>query len=135
MDKADKMLYQENVAGANLVVLFVVINMVFTIMNLRFMPIDLNIGIFVMYNILLSLITFLASTKMKVYKKKWGYAGVVIAVIQLFRVLNIPEGYTPGFEASLKAMVIGSAIVLVVGSVITIRRSAIKSKYEASLEA
>jgi len=135
MNKADKMLYQENVAGSDLVVLFVVLNMIFTIMNLRDMPIDLNIGIFVMYNILLSLVTFLASTKMKIYKINWGYAGLVIAAIQILRIFRIPEGYSANFEMSLKALVIGSAIALAMGSVITIRRSAIKNKYEASLEA
>lgn len=135
MNKADKLLYQENKAGSNLVVLFVLLNVAFTIYNLRVMPVDLDVGIFVMYNILVSLVAFLASTMMLRYNKRWGYAGLVIAVIQFLRIFNIPEGYETGFDLTLKAMVVLSAVCLLAGSIITIRRATIKSKYEAQLKA
>lgn len=134
-NKAEKMLYQENKLGADLVIMFILLNMVFTIFNLRDMPIDTNIGIFTMYNILLSLAAFLASTKMRVYNSKWAYTFIAVAVIQCFRVLRIPTEYEAGFRSTLMAFVFASAVALVVGCVITIRRTAVKTAYENSLKA
>lgn len=135
MNKADKLLYQENVAGANLVVVFVLLNMVFTIFNLRNMPVMYDIGIFVMYNILVSLVGFLASTKMRIYKKKWAYVGFVIALVQFFRITRIPDVYEAGLTMVLTVMVVISAVSMIAGSVITMRRSTLKNDYEASLKA
>lgn len=135
MNKADKLLYQENKTGSNFVMGFVMLNMAFTVYNLRVMPIDLNVGMFVMYNIFISLVGFLASTKMKIYHKKWAYAGLVIALAQLFRILSIPDVYESGFYMILVTMVVLSAVFMVAGSLITIRRSTIKEKYESGLNA
>ena len=135
MNKADKLLYQENKAGSNLVVLFVILNMAYTIYNLRVMPVDMNVGIFVMYNIVVSLLAFLASTKMRTYNKSWGYAGLVIAVVQLFRIIRLPDVYETGFYMTLVAMIVLSAVFMIAGSLITIRRSTIKNEYEDGLNA
>lgn len=134
-NRAEKMLYQENKLGADLVVLFIILNMVFTIFNLRFMPIDMNIGIFTMYNIVLSLAAFLASTKMRVYNSRWAYAFILVAVVQCFRVIRIPDVYEASFTNLLMGLVFVSAAFLVAGSVVTIRRSAVKTAYEKSLPA
>ncbi len=135
MNKAEKYLFQENVAGANLVMLFVILNMIFTILNLRVMPVMYHIGISVMYNILVSLVGVLASTQVRAYSKAWAYIGFVIAVVQLLRIPTIPEVYEKGFTMALTVIIILSAVSIIAGSLITIRRATLKNNYESGLKA
>lgn len=134
MKNVEKMLYQENKLGSSLVVLFVVLNMAFTIFNLKNMPVEFSLGVFVMFNIVLSLTGFLASTKMKVYLIKWGYFGVVLSIVQVVRVMNIPEGYEANLNTALVALVLTSAASLLAGSIVTIIKSGKKTAYENSLK-
>ncbi len=134
MNKADKMLYQENKLGSGFVVLYIITNMAFTIFNLKNMPVDIDLGGFIMLNILLSLVGFLASTKMKVYLIKWGNAGIVLGLFQFIRLMTIPEGYTATLDMSLKALLVASGICMLIGSIVTIRRSKIKDTYELELK-
>lgn len=134
MKNIEKMLYQENKLGSSLVVLFIVLNMAYTIFNLKNMPVEFSLGVFVMFNIILSLVGFLASTKMKVYLVKWGYFGILLSIVQVFRVANIPEGYETLLNTSLVVLVLTSAVALFAGSLITIIKSGKKTAYENDLK-
>lgn len=132
MNNPEKMLYQVNKSGSNLVVIFILLNMLYTIVSLTYMPMTVFIGTFTIVNIIISLAAFLGSTKFKVYNIKWAYAGLVGAVAQAIRFIEIPSVFDSGLRSMLFITLEVSAICLLVGSIITIKKSRIKTSYEQS---
>jgi hypothetical protein len=130
MINPEKMQYQENKSGSSMVTIFILLNMFYTIMMLKSMPMTMAIGSFTMINILISLVAFLASTNFKIYKLKWAYGGVVGAIIQALRFGAIPDSFSSGLKILLLVSLEVSAILLLVGSIITIIKTKAKEKYE-----
>lgn len=130
MNNPEKMSYQVNKSGSDFVVFFIALNMVYTIFTLKFMPITLAIGTFTLFNIAISLVAFLGSTKYKIYQIKWAYGGIVLALIQAGRILFLPVEFEPGLRMFLIVVLELSAVLLVIGSLITIRKSKVKQAFE-----
>lgn len=130
MINPEKMLYQVNKSGSNLIVLFILINMFYTILALTYMPLTILVGSFTIVNIVISLAGFLGSTKCKVYNIKWAYAGVVGAILQAVRFVEIPASFDADLRMILIIALELSAVALLAGSIITIRKSIIKNNYE-----
>lgn len=130
MINPEKMLYQVNKSGSNLIVLFILINMFYTILALTYMPLTILVGSFTIVNIVISLAGFLGSTKCKVYNIKWAYAGVVGAILQAVRFVEIPASFDADLRMILIVALELSAVALLAGSIITIRKSIIKNNYE-----
>lgn len=134
MIQAEKLIYQENKLSANLIVLYISLNMLYTIMTLEKMPVNLFIGSFTLINIILSLVGFLVSTKCKAYDINWAYAGLGLAAFQFLRFFFIPDGFEPSYKLLLIVVLLSSAVALLVGSLITIKRAKIKNTYTQSLQ-
>lgn len=130
-NKGEKYLYIENKSGYNFVLLFIILNIVAFLTSLDKIVIDSGIMVYSLFNILLSLLTFLAATQQKVYSKKWAYLSVLIAVVQFVRVfLSVPVYRDTSVELFVNSLIIISAVSLVVGSVITIRKNKLRIKAE-----
>lgn len=130
MINPEKMLYQVNKSGSNLIIVFILLNMFYTIQTLTYMPLTILVGSFTIVNIIISLAGFLGSTKCKVYNIKWAYAGVVGAILQAVRFIEIPASFDSGLRMTLFIALELSAVALLAGSIITIQKSKIKNDYE-----
>jgi hypothetical protein len=82
MDKDEKKLYKQNDLGYNLILFFIFCTALYSIFTLKKMTIDYKVGIFVVIIIFVSLISFLAAVKLKIYSIKWGYTSIVIGISQ-----------------------------------------------------
>lgn len=130
-NKGEKFLYIENKSGYNFVLLFIVLNIVAFLTSLDRIVIDSGIMVYSMFNILLSLLTFLAATQQKIYSKKWAYISLVIAVVQVIRVfLSVPVYRDTSIELFINSLLIVSAVSLVVGSAITLWKNNLRQEAE-----
>lgn len=91
MKRASRMKYQVNKASYNLLLLFLIINLVYTITSLEILKANNFIGIDVFINIALSLLGFLAAAKVKIYDRNWSYVAVFFGVFQLVRMSWTPQ--------------------------------------------
>jgi len=132
MINAEKLLYQPNKSGSTYVVFFILLNMLFTILTLKSMDMTINLGIFTLFNILVSLVGFLASTKYSIYKMKWAYGGTLFSLWQAGRIFFIPEELDAALTFYLTIILLVSAGCLLIGSLITIRKTKIRNDFEAS---
>lgn len=130
MNNPEKMLYQVNKSGSNFVIIFILLNMFYTIVSLKFMPMTILIGSFTITNIAISLVGFLGSTKCKMYNINWAYFGVIGAIAQAIRFLEIPATFDGNLWTLLFITLEVSAISLLAGSIITINKSKIKTNFE-----
>ena len=130
-NKGEKFLYIENKSGYYFVLLFIVLNIVAFLTSLDRSVIDSGIMVYSMFNILLSLLTFLAATQQKIYSKKWAYISLVIAVVQVIRVfLSVPVYRDTSIELFINSLLIVSAVSLVVGSAITLWKNNLRQEAE-----
>ena len=123
MKKHEKRLYQENSISQQLMLLYILGNTVFTIFYVNNMNVDHQLGVFILQNIFLSLLSFLTGVRQKMYAIQWGYVGVVLAVFQFTRMFWIPEEITNSLRFFLIALLIGTGMLVLVGSLVCIRRS------------
>ena len=130
MNNPEKMLYQVNKSGSNLIILFILLNVFYTIVSLKYMPMTILIGSFTIVNIAISLMGFLGSTKCKLYNINWAYAFVVGAIAQAVRFFEIPATFDPSLRLLLIVTLELSAISLLAGALITINKCKIKTKFE-----
>ena len=103
--------------------LYILGNTVFAIFYVNNMNVDHQLGIFILQNIFLSLLSFLTGVRQKMYAIQWGYVGVVLAVFQFTRMFWIPEEITNSLRFFLIALLIGTGMLVLVGSLVCIRRS------------
>ncbi len=129
MKNPEKMLYQENTLASNFIMIFIILNLVFTIFTMNNMPVNSSVGTFTMLNILLSLLGFLASTKCKIYKKNWGYFALIIGVAQIFRFIVLPMEIAQGMRMFLIVTLEISAFAMIIGSIITINRATVRQRF------
>lgn len=150
--KADKLRYQTNSIGYLLVMLSVVISIIalFTLItydnygtladSMRVVP-DFRIGIEIAIGIVLMLATFLAAEKIKYYNEAWGFYGLfVLAGINLIRIFNVPTYTYNNDMIPTKTFIItvaelaGSAALLILAAIITIRKIIILKHHLKELE-
>ena len=129
MNTIEKRLYLENSRSQQLIMLYLLGNTAFTIFYVVNMAVDLQLGIFVMVNIFLSLLAFLAAVRQKMYVTQWGYIGLAMAAFQLIRLLWMPEELTGSLRILLVALLIATSISAFIGSIICVRRSQERAKF------
>jgi len=129
MKKSEKRLYLENSLSQQLVLLYIAGNTLFTIIYVNNMNVDVQLGVFIMLNIVLSLLAFLMAVRQKLYASQWGYMGIAIGVFQLARLLWIPEEITGSMRFFLAALLIATSISALAGSIICIKRSRERQKF------
>ena len=155
----DKMRYQENKLSANFVLLSLVSSLIalFTMINydkfsiagdnLRVIP-DMRIGIEIGIGIVLMLVTFMASEKIKFYDAFWSRIGLfILAGINLVRIFNIPFYIYGLYGDETVAMIpqgkfvmivllfVVSVIFLVLGGVFATRKVVLLEKHMKEIEA
>ncbi|WP_058485789.1 hypothetical protein [Defluviitalea phaphyphila] len=121
----EKRLYQKNNLGYNFVIWFIILNTIYTIFKLNSMPVNLDIGIFVVITIILSLMGFLIAVKVRSYSLFWSYGSCVIGIIQLVRYF-----FDMGnIDIILSAYLIVSAICIILAGFVSIKRSKERISY------
>jgi hypothetical protein len=141
MNKAsiEKMRYQFNSSGKWFVLLALTISTIalFSLINYdtfrsgtegRVVP-DMRIGIEITIGIIIMLMLFLASEKVKVYDYKWALYGLnSIAVFHVWRAFRIPyyafeKGWIPAtLRNNITIGFILTAVLLVIASFVTLRK-------------
>ncbi|RPI32155.1 MAG: hypothetical protein EHM70_09675 [Chloroflexota bacterium] len=129
MKQHEKWLYQENTASQGLMLLYLLGNSAFIIGYVNRMNVDYELGIFVLLNIFLSLVSFLVAVRQKAYAIRWGYAGIALGVYQFLRLAWIPEEITNPSRILLVALLIVTGIFALAGSTICIKRSLERQKF------
>ena len=123
MNTSEKRLYLENSLSQQLILLYIAGNTLFTILYINNMSVDVQLGLFILLNIALSLVAFLMAVRQKMYASLWGYVGIAFAVFQFARLLWMPEEIVGGVRFLSIALLIGTGISALVGSMICVRRS------------
>jgi general stress protein CsbA len=124
----DKMRFQQNKFSANFVLLGLVLSLIglFTMINfnqyivsgtnIHVIP-DMRIGIEIGVAIVLMLMTFMASEKVKFYDTFWSYYGLfILAGINLLRIFNIPFYIYGIYDSTIEPMITKTAFRWVVAA-------------------
>jgi hypothetical protein len=121
--KHEKWLYQENAASQGLMFLYILGNTAFIIGYVNQAQVGYALGAFILLNIALLLISFLAAVRQKAYALVWGYAGAALGAIQFLRLAWLPaQALLPG-KVILAALLVLSGTCALLGSVLCIKRS------------
>lgn len=123
MKQYEKRLYQNNVLGYNLVIGFIILNTIYSILTLKNMVLNYKIGIFVMTNIILSLVSFLAAVKVKNYSILWSYSTFGIGIFQAIRLFLENGIFIDRGNTYLTIIMIISIVSVISGSIVSIIRS------------
>jgi phosphatidylserine synthase len=123
MKKNEKILYRKNNLGYSLIMVFISLNVVYSIFVLNNMDVNWELGIFIFVTILLLLFGFLMASKMLVYSIRWSYIALGVAVFQLTRLFIGNYTFSSTQYFLLNLCIIASAISCFAGGLISIRRS------------
>jgi hypothetical protein len=129
--KADKMRYQTNSSAYSLILLGLSLSVaaLFAIITPSTVIPDLSTAIEILVNIVLMLVTFLAAERCKFYERKWAIIVNVIAAVHILRIFYAPtkllaKGQITFFHfAFIAVLLISSALFLIAGGMITIKKS------------
>lgn len=123
MIKDEKLLFQENKISFQLVLLFIVFNTIITILVLKYMKVNVRVSIFVLYNIVLSLLSFLLAMKVKSYSLGWGRFAIIVSISQFIRVLIRPEITNVSVNRFIIILTILSAGCMMAGGIVAITKT------------
>lgn len=152
--KKDRMRFTKNKLSANLILLAIVANALYFVSIYRTdvgsYYYKIFIGASIVYNLVFMLVAFLASEGVKNYKIGYGYAAVVLGILQVARIFYIPrEAHeTPnpmvGFENEMvmgneqftyvSVLLVVSAVLLVIAGIVGIIRTTTLNSYVAEIE-
>jgi hypothetical protein len=123
MKNGEKLIYQDNKTAYELAIGFILLNTLATILTLNFMEINIRIGTFVMFNIILSLVSFLMAMKVKKYSLSWAYGAVIISIIQFLRSFFMPELADQLKNQMTMIIMIASAGLILASGIVTIGKA------------
>lgn len=129
MAKGEKLLYQENKSAYGLVLGFLMLNLAITLFVLRAMAVNAGIGVFIMYNIVLSLVGFLVAIKIKKYSMGFGVFTIILGVFHFvvnFIMTGLPASTQNPAATLLTAL---ASLMLAAGGIITIRKTKLRRQY------
>lgn len=129
MKNKEILLYHQNNISQRLFMYYLLGNTAFTIFFANTADIDKDLGLFIMLNIVLSLLAFLTAVRQRMYGKAWGYVGLGLGIFQIGRVIWIPEEILNPLHTALIGMLLVSGALAVIGSWICVRRSTERDKY------
>lgn len=129
MKRPSRMQYQPNKTGYYMMLLFIILNLVYTIQSLETMATTIYLGFDTMINITILLAGFLASAKIKVYSKSWSNAALGFAAFQLLRML-----WTPGLQTDWAVYLILSAVAALFASYITLHKINILNRLDTIVD-
>lgn len=123
MQIVERKLYQKNKLGNLFVLLYIGLNIVYSIFNINMMPKASELGMFVMSTILLLLVGFLTGTKLTSYSKIWSVVAVILGIFQFVRLTFDVSYLEPNMIFMLNIVLIASGISVIIGGLITYRFS------------
>lgn len=129
MKNNERLLYQQNTISQQLFMLYLLGNTAFTIFYANAADVNSDLGLFIMLNIVLSLLAFLTAVRQRLYAMNWGYVGLVIGVFQILRLLWIPEEIVNPLRLQLVGLLFVTASLAIVGSVICLKRTTGRDHY------
>ena len=129
MKNKERLLYQQNTISQQLFMLYLLGNTAFTIFWANTADVDFDLGLFIMLNIVLSLLAFLTAVRQRVYAMNWGYVGLVIGVFQILRLIWIPEEIMNSLRLLLIGLLLATGFFAIVGSVICLQRTTDRTQY------
>lgn len=129
MKSYEKYLYQGNTISQSLLMVFIIGNTIFTIYLTNHANVDYDLGLFILLNIFLTLVTFLVAVRQKMYSYQSGYAGIAVAVFQFFRLLWIPDEIVNPLLLRLQGLLVLSATAALAGSIICLIRTRQREHY------
>ncbi|MDE6661550.1 MAG: hypothetical protein K2J93_06990 [Anaeroplasmataceae bacterium] len=83
--------FKPNVIDFFWLMLFIILNTVLTIRSTSLMEYTIRIFIYDLFNIILTLVMFLAAEQVKKYHKQWSYVVIGVGVFQLLHIAFLPE--------------------------------------------
>lgn len=129
MNNGEKLLYQNNNLAYNLTLGFILINTIVMIIVLKSMTINIRVGSFILFNIILSLISFLLAIKVKKYSINWAILGVCIGALQGVRSYTLPQLPSVGTNKLLVALSIISSVLVIMGGIVTYIKGKRRSRF------
>ncbi|RMF01636.1 MAG: hypothetical protein D6768_10180 [Chloroflexi bacterium] len=129
MKTSEMRLYLENTLSQQLIFFYIGGLTLFTIFYINSMNVNVRLGIFIMVNIVLSLVGFLMAVRQKSYSSFWGYVGIALALFQFARLLWMPEEIVGSVKFISAALLIATGISALVGSIICIKLSHERQKF------
>ncbi len=129
MNNGEKLLFQNNNLAYNLVMGFILINTIVMIIVLKSMTINIRVGSFILFNIVLSLISFLLSIKLKKYSVNWAIFGLVIGALQVVRSFTLPQLPNEGTNKLLVVLSIISSAFIIMGGIVTIIKGKRRNRF------
>lgn len=119
MNNGEKLLYQNNNLAYNLTLGFILINTIVMIIVLKSMTINIRVGSFILFNIILSLVSFLLAIKVKKYSVNWAIFGISLGALQGVRSFALPQLPSVGTNKILVALSIISSVFVIMGGIVT----------------
>jgi len=129
MQKGEKLIYQDNKSAYEFALGFILLNTVATILTLNYMEVNIRIGTFVMFNIILSLVSFLMAMKVKKYSVSWAYGSIIISIIQFIRSFFMPKLEDNQQNQIIMIIMIVSSGLILASGIITIRKARTRLNY------
>lgn len=129
MNNGEKLLYQNNNLAYNLIIGFILINTIVMIIVLKSMTINIRVGSFILFNIILSLISFLLSIKVKKYSVNWAIFGICIGALQSVRSFTLPQLPNEGTNKLLVTLSIISSVLAITGGIVTIIKGKLRNRF------
>lgn len=129
MKNKEILLYSQNTISQQLLMFYLLTNTAFTIFFANTADVDKDLGLFILLNIILSLLGFLTAVRQRVYAIFWGYVGLGLGVFQILRVMWIPEEIMNPLNFALVAMLLVSGSLAIIASVMCVRRTTDREQY------
>lgn len=106
--------------------LFIILNTVLTIRSTSLMKYTIRIFIYDLFNIILTLVMFLAAEQVKKYHKEWSYVVIGVGVFQLLHIAFLPEHTNTIFIIVLYVI---TGVLAIYAGVSSLIKSIFRSKY------
>ena len=119
-------MFKPNVIDFFWMMLFIILNTVLTVRSTSLMEYTIRIFIFDIFNIVLTLVMFLAAEQIKKYHKEWSYVVIGVGVFQLLHIAFLPEHTNTVFNIVLYAVTGALAIYAGISSLL---KSIFRSKF------
>lgn len=129
MKEHERLLYQSNKLSQTFIMLYILGNTIITIVYANNMNVVAQLGMAVMLNIALTLFAFLMAVQQASYSIQWGYAGVVMGLFQIARILWMPDEITGTLRMLTVVLFLVTGVLALIGSFQCILRSRERANY------
>ena len=129
MKNNEPLLYHQNTVSQQLFMFYLLGNTVFTIFVANTSIVDKDLGLFIMLNIVLSLLSFLTAVRQRVYAMNWGYIGLAIGVFQILRLIWLPEEIGNPLRLLLIGLLFVTGTLAIAGSVLCLKNTKDRNQY------